>query len=317
MDTNGTNAPAIVHQMGINSLEAYARGLDTKLRIASVLLKSGMLPSHLKTPEAVLGTILKGQEMGFSPIASCSLINFIQGQATLNAQGMQAKALQHGGIFEEVDWTDKVCTLKVSRLMPGQPKAWTRIFSYSLADAALAGLAHKDNWKKQPKAMLYARCVSAACRAMWADVLAGVYSTEEMVDSTSGGTFEYTEQGDIANVRTGEVIQEAPVNQIIPQNPIKRAEALASAPVREDYYYGWEISDPEHPKLLKIAQDYRRKGAGPGWDKVKKMWLFHEEIPELRAFLISGPVDIVEPPLQTQMDEVFSGDDIPFGDQNI
>lgn len=159
------------------SIESYADNLQAKLQVANILLKSGMAPATYRSPEQVLGAVLYGRELGFSPIRALHMINVIQGKPTLAAEGLKALAIQNGGRIKTVEWTDKICTLECTR------GDWVEIGSYSWEDAQTAGLTGKDNWKRMPKPMLYARCVSMLVRNMFADILGGLYSAEEMRDA--------------------------------------------------------------------------------------------------------------------------------------
>lgn len=165
-----TNAPA--------SIESYADNLAQKLSMATVLLKSGMLPTHYKSPESVLTAILYGRELGFSPIRALNSITVIQGKPTLEAQALKSLAIAHGGKIKTIEWNDNLCTLECIR------GDWTDSVTYTWADATKAGLTTKDNWKRMPKPMLYARAVSTLVRNMFADILGGLYSREEMEDSS-------------------------------------------------------------------------------------------------------------------------------------
>jgi len=160
------------------SIESYADNLKAKLEVASILLRSGMAPQHYKTPEQVLGAVLYGRELGFSPIRALQAIDVIQGKPTLSAAGLKALAIQHGGQFKTVEWDEKVCTLEISR------GDWKENVTFTWAEAERAGLTTKDNWKRMPKPMLYARCVSTGIRNMFTDVIGGLYSSEEMRDVT-------------------------------------------------------------------------------------------------------------------------------------
>lgn len=159
------------------SIESYAENLNAKLQVADILLKSGMAPASYKSREAILGAVLYGRELGFSPIRALHAINVIQGKPTLSAEGLKALAIQHGAKIQTIEWTEQVCTLKCTR------GDWTEECTFTMKDAALQGLSGKDNWKKMPKAMLYARCVSTIVRNMFADVIGGLYSAEEMRDA--------------------------------------------------------------------------------------------------------------------------------------
>ncbi len=108
---------------------------------------------------------------------SLQSINVIQGKPTISADGIKALVMSKGGRYETVEWTDEVCILKCHR---GQH---SETVSFSMEDAKLQGLADKENWKRMPKQMLYARCSSMLGRNMFADVIKGFYSTEEMIDT--------------------------------------------------------------------------------------------------------------------------------------
>lgn len=163
---------------GPASIESYANNLSQKLSMAQVLLKSGMLPTHYRSPESVLTAILYGRELGFSPIRALNSITVINGKPALEAQALKSLAIAHGGRIKTVEWSDTVCTLECTR------GDWTDSATYTWQDATRAGLVSKDNWKRMPKAMLYARAVSILVRNMFADILGGLYSREEMADET-------------------------------------------------------------------------------------------------------------------------------------
>jgi hypothetical protein len=155
-------------------------GLEASLAKCEVLIKSGLVPKAFTKPESVLVACTFGEELGFSPMQSIQLINIIDNKPTISAAGMQALCVKHGGHIKVIEWTDKICTIEVSR--PGREPHQA---SYSVIDAGAQGLLGKSNWVKMPKQMLFARVSSAAIRMVFADVLAGIYTTEEMDDSSS------------------------------------------------------------------------------------------------------------------------------------
>lgn len=155
-------------------------GLEASLAKCEVLIKSGLVPKSYAKPESVLVACTYGEELGFSPMQSLQLINVIDNKPTISAAGMQALCAKHGGHIKVLEWTDKLCTISVSR--PGREPHEA---SYSVLDAGAQGLLGKSNWVKMPKQMLFARVSSAAIRLVFADVLAGIYTTEEMEDSST------------------------------------------------------------------------------------------------------------------------------------
>jgi hypothetical protein len=54
--------------------------------------------------------------------------------------------------------------------------------TFTMKDAARAGLVNKDNWKNYPKNMLFARALSNACGFYCPEVVSGYYSVEELED---------------------------------------------------------------------------------------------------------------------------------------
>lgn len=163
------------------TLDHYAQNLETKLKFCKLLIESGTIPATFKSPSAVLAVILRGQEYGFSPIRSLELIDFIQGRATLRAAALQAIAMQAGGVFEVMEESVRACTIRARR----SEKKWEQVFTFTIEQAAAMGLTGKDNWKKMPQFMLYARCVSVLCRRGWPDVIGGLYSQEELADGAA------------------------------------------------------------------------------------------------------------------------------------
>lgn len=169
-------------QPQLTLFQSYTEGLQAKLTFCGELLKGGMIPQHFKTPQAVLSVMLRGQELGFSPMQSLEMFNNIQGQPTLKAVGMQALAVARGGgVFTILEETDEACEVKAVRPANG----YEGKYRFTLKDAERAGLLGKDNWKKWPKAMMYARCISVLCRRGWPDVIGGLNCHEEMLDEAA------------------------------------------------------------------------------------------------------------------------------------
>lgn len=160
-----------------NALSIFTSNpLESQLAKAELLIKSGMVPATFKTPEAVLVACTIGHELGFSPIQSLNVINVIEGKPTLGLNGYLALIAAHNGSVDVVSHTETECTVKVNR------NGRSHTESYTIAEAAKAGLAGKGNWVKMPKKMLFARAVTAATRIIFADVVSGLYETDEIKD---------------------------------------------------------------------------------------------------------------------------------------
>lgn len=156
--------------------------------MAGVFIQSGLLPSTLKTPEAVLVVMMKGSELGIPPLYALSNIVVVQGKPTCSAELMLALIYRDQGdlavIVEES--TAEVCRVAYRR------RGWdrARAFAFTIADAQTAGLAGKGTWALYPQAMLRARCISAVARLAFPDSIAGMYLPEEL-----GATVRVGEDG--------------------------------------------------------------------------------------------------------------------------
>jgi hypothetical protein len=140
------------------------------------LVKSGLLPQSIKTPEAAVVIILKGRELGIPPMEALNSISVIQGKPTVSPQLMLALIYRSGlGSIQILERTDSRSVVRAHRKgLPPQD------FTFTLEDARRLGLAEKDNYRKQPSVMLQWRNVAAAARAVFPDVVSGLYTPDEM-----------------------------------------------------------------------------------------------------------------------------------------
>jgi hypothetical protein len=91
--------------------------------------------------------------------------------------------------------TDRRTTIVFTR--DGQQEVCT----YTWIDCIGQGLNTKDNWKRMPKEMLWARCLSKGANRIGADLLLGLYTVEEMVDTfLNENQVKRNEDGTIAEV---------------------------------------------------------------------------------------------------------------------
>lgn len=152
----------------------FIQTLAERSQLANALAKSGMIPQ--KTPEAALAVMLKGFELGIAPMQAFASIHLISGKPTLSADLMVAIAVQRAGVrLRVVEQTPQKCVIVFSR--PG----WTDYTSsFTIEEARAAELLSNPSWKKYPRAMLAARCKANGSRMIAPDVLAGMYTPEEM-----------------------------------------------------------------------------------------------------------------------------------------
>lgn len=146
---------------------------NTMSLLAKVAAQSGYSG---KNEVQAMFVMLKGFEIGISPMQALDGITVISGKTTVSPQLMLALINRSGELEDmKIESTDTEC--KVSMTRKGRSEH-TEIFT--MKDAVAMQLAGRDNWKKQPKVMLKWRAVSACARVVFPDVIQGMYTPEEM-----------------------------------------------------------------------------------------------------------------------------------------
>jgi hypothetical protein len=190
-----------------------AAEIDYTWNLANKLCKTEFVPSGLRNrPEAILAVFLTGRELGIGPMQSLRDIYPVNGRPALMATLMVARVRGLGHRFKTLKSTDASATVQVHR--KGEPEPEPPI-EFTIADAKRADLTNKAVWRQYPKAMLWNRAASAACRRDCPEALGGaVYTPEELGDgdgttTATWGAPEASEQSD-PGLRTGGVGSMAP-----------------------------------------------------------------------------------------------------------
>lgn len=193
-------------------MENTELSLTTDLKLASTLVKSGLLPSAIKSPEAALVIILTGRELGLAPLQALRSISVVEGKPTLSADLLLALAYKSGLCtgYEILELTDEKCVVQISRNGQVKPP-----YSYTIEEARKAGLANRPNWQRHTKAMLRARATSAACRAYFPDVVLGLYTPDELEDLSP----VVSEAAPVVITPAPRVVEAAPTMQALPASP--------------------------------------------------------------------------------------------------
>lgn len=189
---------------------------------AGMLVKTGFLPSSIKTPEQAVAIMLTGKELGVPPMQSLRGVNVIQGQPVVKPELMLALCVQRikGFKYSFGECTNDKATFTASR--PEMLEPYVSVFTFD--DAKAAGLTGKDNWQKYRANMLRWRAVANALHIVAPDVLVGVYTPEEMgaVVDAEGGVVEAPEP--TLRVTETEDVTEA---EVVPE-PESEAPKLAT-----------------------------------------------------------------------------------------
>lgn len=146
--------------------------------LSDTLAQSQLIPAPLRRkPGDIAVILLTGRELRLPPMQALNSIHVIEGKPTLSAALMMALILSAGHELRITETTNELCTVDARRRSDEKPTT----FTFTMEDATRAGLANKGPWKSYPAAMLRARVITAAARAVFPDVLMGAqYAPEEL-----------------------------------------------------------------------------------------------------------------------------------------
>ncbi len=149
----------------------YGRELEG----ARMLLRSGLLPDAIKTPESALFIILTGRDMGLSPVQSLRGIYVIKGKVEVSADLQLGLFHRAGGRSHLVTLTAEEAVLRLDASWLLEPHTE----SFTMEDARRANLV-SGNYKLFPKPMLRSRAITAGLKSIGFDATAGMYAPGEI-----------------------------------------------------------------------------------------------------------------------------------------
>lgn len=166
----------------------WERGLDPRsMREARVISKdlhdSRMFLAAYGTPQAVLSTIMLGRELGLPAMASLRSVHVIEGKHSLSASLMVAIILKSGlsEFFEPIEFDEKHATWETKRVTARNPVKLTHTIEMARAAWSKGDEAwNKSGWGRNPTDMLNARATARLARMVYPDILAGLYTPEEL-----------------------------------------------------------------------------------------------------------------------------------------
>lgn len=160
------------------ALQHMANQMPDALRVAQAIAVSNFAPPHFKNkPEECAIAILYGESVGLSPLESVQQIYVIASKPALYAKAMVAIVLQAGHEL----WVEEEGpgTVTVAGKRKGSEHVQRVTWTTEMAEQA--GYTSNPMYRKDPKAMLYARASSDMARRIAPDALLGMsYSIEEM-----------------------------------------------------------------------------------------------------------------------------------------
>ncbi|MFC9768817.1 hypothetical protein [Rhodococcus jostii] len=166
-----------------SAITDWAKDAYQANRVAQSLANTTFVPASMRgKPAEITAAILTGQEIGLSPMSALRSIDIIQGTPAMQAHALRGLVQSQG---HEV-WIEDATDTRVIVAGKRKGSTITQRTEWSIDRARQLGLLGKDNWKKQPRAMLIARATAELCRLIASDVLLGLpYSSEELSDESN------------------------------------------------------------------------------------------------------------------------------------
>ena len=147
-------------------------GID---RAASWTVAAGF--GGFKNPEQAKLVMLLALSQGEHIGRAVHDYHVINGKLVLKSESMLSRFQHSGGTIRYTQYTDEAVTVEATH-----PAGGTLAVTWDIAQAKRAGLLGNQLWAKHPRAMLKARAVTEAVRALYPACLTGVMTTEEAIE---------------------------------------------------------------------------------------------------------------------------------------
>lgn len=217
-------------------------------RMGASIAKSGLF--GIKTPDQAVALMLIAQAEGRHPAIVARDYDIIQGRPAKKAEAVQRDFIAAGGSIKWHKLDETIADATFSHPQGGEVR-----ITWTLAQAKDAGLASKDNWRKFPRAMLRARCVSEGCRTVCPSSTSGMYVPEEVHDIVSD------EQA--AKGRKGRDVSPPPEQLPPPATPAEAFTGHRSA--REEVAQSGAMSDADAILGDRQANAAAARGSDDDW----------------------------------------------------
>lgn len=189
--------------------------------LAERLHKAGVFGQEVTSADKAFAVLLKGHELGFTPMASAGSIAIIKGKVSLSADATVALCKRSPACLylRLVESTEEIATYETQR--HGDPSPTS--LSYTIAQAKTAGLTGSQTWRGHAHAMLRARCGAAIARAVYPDLVAGIYDPDEVA----------------------EIVRAEPVRVEVPDTSLESwRETLSDVATLRDLHAAWALAAP-------------------------------------------------------------------------
>ena len=204
-------------QVAVGKRGVEITNIDELYRFSNAVVKSGLNPKGIDTPEAVFIAIQMGLEVGLTPMSALQNIAVVNGRPTIWGDAQLAVVRGTGELEAFDEWFEVA-----GKRVPRNPQNFTddvtavcsvkrtgypaKEFGFSVADAKRAGLwAKQGPWSQYPARMLKYRARAFVLRDEFGDALRGLKTAEEIHDEKPA-----VAAGPVETITVGEAAPQAP-----------------------------------------------------------------------------------------------------------
>ena len=157
--------------------DSWAEVLPQVAELARSICTTDFVPAALRNNVAgTTAAIHYNREIGLGPMTGLQAVHVIKGKVGISAEMMRALVFAAGHEIWFEDTNTSFCVIAGRRA--GSDRVTT--VKYSETDAKTAGLFSNDNYRKNPRRMYQARATSELCALIFADIIRGMVSSEEL-----------------------------------------------------------------------------------------------------------------------------------------
>jgi hypothetical protein len=141
-------------------------------QLAVQLSRATILPEHFHDrPDDIMAVMWQAKALDVQLFVALQHCFVVDGTVDESAELQHALARRAGHRLKKVELTDQHAVIAVHLAGEAEPVH----VEYTIADAARGELLYKRNWKRSPKAMLWARCVTRAVKENCPEVTLGLW----------------------------------------------------------------------------------------------------------------------------------------------
>ena len=240
---------AAVETYQADSMDRLARWVEQARavqQIAEGICSTSFAPvAYRGKPAEATAAILAGAELGFDPMASLRAFDNIQGVPAPKAITLRAvvQGKGHKVVIEESTAERAV----VRGLRRGETEWQTS--TWDIERARSLELLKKDQWQKQPQAMLVARATAEVCRWIASDAVMGMpYAAEEIDDQPAPAPVARR-----LTVADLDAAPEPPAVEAAPAEPRTEAQKRRMFKLWADLGFG---TDADRPTRLELTAKF-------------------------------------------------------------